>query len=158
MSDPDTMDYNRGYDLDFPGYDRETGCIPFPEEDWREWYDFFVGQEPQRFYAYVCREDGGFIGEVNLHRNEGAPWYEMGVLLEARHRSRGYSLEALELLLRHAFEGLGADAVHNDFEETRQAALKVHLNAGFQVLRRQGGIVEVLITREDYRRKCSHAH
>ncbi|WP_296114695.1 hypothetical protein [uncultured Anaerococcus sp.] len=28
LKDPDTMAYNKGYDLDFPGYDKKTGCFP----------------------------------------------------------------------------------------------------------------------------------
>ena len=27
MSDPETMSYNKGYDLDFDGYHKDTGCI-----------------------------------------------------------------------------------------------------------------------------------
>ena len=27
LEDPKTMSYNRGYELDFDGYDKETGCI-----------------------------------------------------------------------------------------------------------------------------------
>ncbi|MBQ1690249.1 MAG: hypothetical protein II018_03190 [Firmicutes bacterium] len=30
MSDPVTMSYNRGYDLGFDGYHKNTGCIDFP--------------------------------------------------------------------------------------------------------------------------------
>lgn len=27
MNDPDTMSYNKGYELGFDGYNNETGCI-----------------------------------------------------------------------------------------------------------------------------------
>ena len=37
LSQPETMAYNRGYDLPFEGYDRTTGCIAFPREKWAEW-------------------------------------------------------------------------------------------------------------------------
>lgn len=30
MSQPDTMDYNKGYDVSFEGYHKDTGCIDFP--------------------------------------------------------------------------------------------------------------------------------
>ena len=55
MQDPDTMSYNRGYGLDLEGYDNETGCIAFPEKDWADWYAYFIGQEPERYYAYIVR-------------------------------------------------------------------------------------------------------
>lgn len=38
MKDPETMSYNKGYDMLFDGYDRETGCIIFPKEDWEDCY------------------------------------------------------------------------------------------------------------------------
>lgn len=47
MNDPDTMSYNKGYNIDFDGYDKETGCIAFPEQKWADWYDYFVGNEPE---------------------------------------------------------------------------------------------------------------
>ena len=141
LADPATMSYNRGYDLDFSGYDRATGCISFPETAWRTWYNQWISREPQRFYAYVMRSDGLFLGEVDLHRSEDEPWYEMGVVLEAAHRGRGYGRPALELLLHHAFSVLKADAVRNSFEVERTAALKLHLAAGFREIGREDGIV-----------------
>lgn len=142
LADPATMGYNRGYDLDFAGYDRATGCIDFPEAEWRDFWDgWCTGHDPQRFYAYVMRSDGLFLGEVNLHRNGDEPWYEMGVVLEAAHRGKGYGRPALELLLHHAFSVLKAGAVRNSFEVERTAALKLHLAAGFREIGRENGIV-----------------
>lgn len=154
MADPATMDYNRGYDLPFEGYDRETGCIVFPKEKWPAWYDWFVGQGSKQFYAYIVRKsDGTFLGEVNVHKNEEKPWYEMGIVLEGKCRGQGYANEALGLLLQYAFEVLKVPAVHNNFEETRTAALRTHLAAGFAEYRRGGGVVELLITREQWEKR-----
>lgn len=150
LADPATMGYNRGYDLGFDGYDNETGCIAFPEAAWRDWYDWWIGREPERFYAYVADGEGRFLGEVNLHRSGNEPWYEMGVVLEAVHRGRGYGREALELLLHHAFSALKAGAVRNSFEAGRTAALKAHLAAGFQEIGREKDIINLEITREEY--------
>lgn len=151
MSDPDTMAYNKGYDLSFDGYDRETGCIAFPREEWAAWHAYFVGQEPLRYYAYIARErDGAFLGEVNLHKSVLHDWHDMGIVLEARYRGQGYSVEALRLLLRQAFEVMGLSAVHNDFETSRSAAISAHMAAGFSVLQEANGLLEVLITREQY--------
>ena len=134
MSDPATMSYNAGYDLGFDGYHNDTGCIDFPEERWQSWYVRFIGREPEKFYAYIVRkEDGVFIGEVVL-RQEGEPGrYEMGVVIEACHRGKGYSAEALHMLMDIAFNRLGARKVCNDFERSRAAALKLHLNVGFEI-------------------------
>lgn len=150
MSDPATMSYNAGYDVDFPGYHRDTGCIDFPEEKWQGWYDRFIGKEPEKFYAYVVRKsDGMFIGEVVL-RQEGAPGrYEMGVVIEACHRGMGYSAEALKLLMDVAFGRLNAQVVCNDFERSRAAALKLHLNTGFEIVG-EDDCVHLELTRERY--------
>ena len=154
MQDPDTMSYNKGYPLNADGYHPETGCIAFPKQEWDNWYDYFVGQEPQRFYAYIMRKtDGVFIGEVNIHKNPDTSWYNMGIVLEAPYRGKGYSTEALELLLQHAFERMGAEAVRNDFGRERISALRAHQTVGFTILSEENGIMELQITREQYFRK-----
>ena len=154
MQDPDTMSYNKGYDLNFNGYDKATGCIDFPQEKWADWYAHFIGQEPHRFYAYIVRaSDGEFIGEVNAHRNVDAGWYEMGIVLEAKYRGKGYAAAALRLLLQYAFEKIGAEAVHNEFEEERSAALQTHRSAGFTRYRQENSMIELLITKEQYFRQ-----
>lgn len=152
LSDPETMGYNAGYDLHFPGYDRETGCIAFPEENWDGWYHRWIGREPERWYAYLRRKgDGTFLGEVNLYRSGEPGWYNMGVVLHSRYRGQGYSREGMELLLRQAFEHLGAAGVRNDFERTRRAAYQLHLAAGFvPVLEKDGGVLLLELSRERY--------
>ncbi len=153
MADPATMDYNRGFALHCAGYDSKTGCIAFPRDEWRGWYDYFVGGGPDRFYAYIKRAfDGEFLGEVNLHRAQGAAFYEMGIVVEGKHRGRGYSGEALRLLLERAFFDLDAREVRNSFSASRTAALRVHTEAGFEVLRRDGDDVFLRLTRESFLR------
>ena len=158
LQDADTMAYNKGYALGFAGYDPKTGCIAFPESEWADWYGYFIGQEPLRYYAYIVRDsDSAFLGEVNLHKAPDAEGYEMGIVFEARHRGKGCAAGALRLLLRHAFEVLDANAVCNDFEETRSAALQAHLSAGFSVTGRKDGMMSLAITRESYFQHHRHA-
>lgn len=149
MEDPETMSYNRGYDLDFAGYDKETGCIAFPKEEWKSCYNYFVGHEPERFYAYLVNtENGEFVGEVNAHKSVGHDWYDMGIVIEAKHRGKGYANEGLRLLLHHAFIDMGAMAVHNSFEKSRNAALKAHEHAGFCKYSEENGVIELAIAKE----------
>lgn len=151
LEDPKTMSYNCGYELDFDGYDKETGCIAFPESKWKNAYEYLVGNEPKCFYAYlVSTENGEFAGDVNLHKSAGHDWYEMGIVIEAKHRGKGYASEGLRLLLRHAFEEMGANAVHNDFESSRTAAIKAHEHAGFRKYKEENGIIEFIITKEQF--------
>lgn len=150
MADPETMSYNRGYE-EFEGYNKENGCIEFPEEEWDEWYDYFVGNEPQRFYAYVVRKiDNTFIGEVNLHNSAEHDWHEMGIVIEAKYRGQGYSVEALKLLIKYGFEEMNVSAIHNMFEMDRTAAIHTHLSAGFQEYGKCDNMLELLIAREQY--------
>lgn len=151
MEDPETMSYNRGYDLDFAGYDKGTGCIAFPEEEWESCYNYFVGHEPERFYAYLVNtENGEFVGEVNAHKSVGHDWYDMGIVIEAKHRGKGYANEGLRLLLHHAFIDMDAMAVHNSFEKSRNAALKAHEHAGFCKYSEENGVIELAITKERF--------
>ncbi len=140
LSDPATMSYNAGYELGFPGYHNDTGCIDFPREDWDGWYARWVGNEPARFYAYLMAE-GEPVGEVSLHETEGPGVYEMGIVLHSSRRGRGCSREGMRLLLDHAFGELGAKEVTNCFERTRKAALKIHLAAGFQIVKEENNLL-----------------
>ncbi len=151
LSDPDTMSYNRGYDLGFPEYHNDTGCIDFPEKNWDGWYARWVDAEPERFYAYLRRrEDGAFLGEVNLYRKGEPGWYEMGIVLKAEYRGMSYSSKGMELLLRQAFENMGAAGVRNEFERTRESAWRIHRAAGFEAVGKGKAVVLLRLPREQY--------
>lgn len=148
LGDPESMSYNRGYELDIPTYHKDTGCIDFPKEAWEGWYSRWVGAEPERFYAYL--RDGDFLGEVNLYETDGPGVYEMGIVLHSSQRGKGYARAGMALLLDHAFGEMGAGEVTNRFERTREAALKVHQDAGFQVTGEEGGVLRLSLKRENW--------
>lgn len=159
QEDADTMSYNAGWDVCYDGYHPDTGCIDFPRENWGEKHARWVGKEPDRFYAFVKeRKSGRFICEVCYHYTPENNWWDMGVLLYAPYRGRGYGLRALELLLYRAFVVDGIERLHNDFEDTRSAALAIHRKAGFREvgesrITRFGEpvrVVDLLLTKEEY--------
>jgi len=155
MADPATMSYNAGYDP-WPGYHRDTGCIDFPEEKWADWYADWVGREPERFYAYIRRRsDGQWIGDVNFHHTPDKGWWDMGIVICAAYRGRGYAEPALRLMLDHAFRDCGVDCIHNDFEAARDAAWKAHLAVGFRDAGTKDGIRHLLLAREEYLATCA---
>lgn len=39
MNDPETMEYNAGYDMELKGYERQSGTISKTDEEMLEWYD-----------------------------------------------------------------------------------------------------------------------
>ncbi|MBQ4166646.1 MAG: GNAT family N-acetyltransferase [Clostridia bacterium] len=144
LSDPATMSYNAKW---FP----PDGCIPFPKEEWEEWHGDWIGNAPQRFYAYVERiSDGAFVGGVNYQYNKEADAWEIGVLITASERGGGYGKKALELLVKRAFETDGAARLVNFFEPERRAALRMHLECGFTETSSEDGLVHLLLTREEY--------
>jgi len=150
LSEPNTMSYNKNYDVSFDGYDSETGCIKFPESAWQNWHDWFINNEPARFYAYISH-DGTFIGEVNVRlSDEKNKIYDMGIVIEAKHRGNAYSVEALKLLLKYAFENLKAEEVQNSFESNRKIAIKTHVKAGFKIINEENGICSLTIMKSDY--------
>lgn len=153
MSDPDTMSYNAGWDIDCEEYHRDTGCIDFPEKEWADWYENWKDREPDRFYAYIRRSsDGAWIGEVNFHYTAEKDWWDMGIVIFAPFRGKGYAVPALKRLLDHAFCDCHVSRVHNDFEIARNEvpAWETHRKAGFKEMGVEDGILHMMVTRKDY--------
>ena len=141
MSDPETMSYN----------DPWGGCIDYPDEVLPAWYENWVGMEPERFYAYIKRtSDGAWIGDVNFHYNPEKDWWDMGIVIYAPYRGRGYAVPAFQLLLERAFRVCGISQLHNDFETTRDAAWAIHRKVGFKEMGMEDGILQLILTKEDY--------
>ena len=133
MTDPKTMAYNAPW---FP----PDGCIPDPLDDWNNLMAHWIGQEPQRFYAYLMRtSDGAFVGDVNFHYTPERGWWDMGIVIYAPERSKGYGKQGLELLIDYAFSH-GVTRLHNEFETTRDAAYAIHRAVGFEEVGRENGV------------------
>ena len=144
MSDPATMAYNAPW---FP----PDGCIPHPEEDWANLTEHWIGQEPQLFYAYLQRKsDGAFVGDVNYHYTPERDWWDMGVVIYAPERGKGYGKQGLRLLADHAFSH-GVKRLHNEFETTRDAAYRIHRAVGFAEVGQKNGCYQLELTEERFR-------
>ena len=153
MSDPETMSYNAGWDVDYAGYHRDTGCIDYPDEVLPGWYANMIGQEPGRFYAYIKRSsDGAWIGDMCFHYTPEKDWWDMGIVMYAPFRGKGYAGPALKLMLDHAFRDCGIFRIHNDFEVARNeiGAWETHRKAGFRELGVEDGFLHMMITKEEY--------
>ena len=144
LSDPATMAYNAPW---FP----PDGCIPEPEKAWEDCYARMVGQEPERFYAYLQRSsDGAFVGDVNFHYTPEKDWWDMGVVICASERGKGYGKQGLRLLCDRAFRVAGITRLHNEFETTRGAAFHIHRAVGFREVSAENGVVHLMLTAEEY--------
>ena len=144
MTDPATMAYNAPW---FP----PDGRIPDPEGGWKRLTEGWIGKEPDRFYAFLRRKsDGAFVGDVNFHRAADEDRWDMGIVIYAPERGKGYGKEGLRLLLARAFLWDGVPCLRNDFEAERAAAYRIHQAAGFREKGITDGIVRLELTRKEY--------
>ena len=131
QSDPKTMSYNAGYDVSYFGYHYNTGCIDFPKEKWRDTYNKRINEN--KYFAYIkdCTINR-YVGYVNYQYNKNDDIYECGVLIESKYRGKGYSKDALRLLVKEANKN-GVDYLYDTFEKDRENTLKTFLDVGFEV-------------------------
>ena len=89
LSDPSTMSYNHAY----------GGTIDFPPARWEGWAARWLdAADGARFYRYLAREDGIFVGETAYHYDEAQRIYICDIIVHARYRHQGYGREGLRLL------------------------------------------------------------
>ena len=144
MTDPATMAYNAPW---FP----PDGCIPNPEEEWEDLQKGWIGCEPKRFYAFLRRRsDGAFVGDVNYHFNPSRNWWDMGIVICAHERGKGYGKQGLRLLTDKALRVDGVGLLHNDFETARDAAYAIHRAVGFRDAGVWDGNIQLELSRDTY--------
>jgi len=94
MEDEKTMSYNHAY----------GGCIPFPEKEWRNWYDaWVVNGQGKRAYRYLQNDEGTFVGEIAYHI-DAAGRCQADVLIHFPFRGKGYGRKGLQMLCHMAKE------------------------------------------------------
>lgn len=151
MSDPETMDYNKGLDLGFKGYDNETGCIDFKESKWNDWYNCWINMEPDRYYAYLVEQANNCpVGEIAIRFDEEKATYIISIIIEYKHRGKGFGREGLKLLLDKAFIELGLEKVTDEFPESRTAAANLFKDFGFKVVENKNKTILIELSRERY--------
>ncbi len=120
MADPETMSYNHAW----------GGTIPFPQEEWRDWYDFWiVNHEDKRYYRYLMDNTGRFIGEIAYHYDSGRNLYVADVIVHAPYRGKGYGNIGLDLLCSAAKKN-GVDVLYDDIA-IDNPAITMFLKHGF---------------------------
>ena len=130
MMDPETMDYNAGYDIDISGYNKETGTITKTDDEMKIWYNNWINKEPDRYYAYIYVNDiDDPIGEVYYYLDNDK--YNVGILIQDKYRGMGYSYEALLKLLEIAFKKNNINELVDYFPKERISAYKLFTKAGF---------------------------
>ncbi|MBQ9593466.1 MAG: GNAT family N-acetyltransferase [Lachnospiraceae bacterium] len=121
LADEETMSYNHAW----------GGTVPFPEEDWQDWYDFWVvNPEDGRIYRFLKDASGEFVGEIAYHPDPELQACIADVIIYAPFRGRGYGSRALDLLCALAAEN-GLTCLYDDIAIDNPAA-DMFLRHGFR--------------------------
>lgn len=130
--DPNTMDYNAGYDLTFSGYNRENGTIKTDLKELENiWSKKWIGNEPTNFYYYISLNNK-FIGEIYAKFDEYKNAHEIGIVIKAEHRGKGISTPAIKLLCEKLKES-GIKNLYHELPKSRVGAIKADTNNGFVI-------------------------
>lgn len=121
MAEEETMSYNHHW----------GGTIPFPEENWPDWYDYWVANpEGKRFYRYLQEETSGeFIGEIAYHFDAEEQKYIADVIVHAKYRGKGFGEQGLRMLCKAAKER-GVVVLYDNIA-IDNSAIKLFLKCGF---------------------------
>ena len=131
MSDPNTMAYNAGYDVNYEGYHKNTGCINFPQDKWQEWANTKLNNS-NFFYAYILDiETNQFVGYVNFNKDPKTKRATMGIVIKSEFHGQGYMRPAMMKVIEMAKEK-GVEFLTDTVPENREKALKVFYDLGFK--------------------------
>ena len=132
LSDPSTISYNHAY----------GGTIVFPPARWEGWAAHWLdAADGARFYRYLAREDGIFVGETAYHYDEAQRIYICDIIVHARYRHQGYGREGLRLLC-DAARAQGVTALYDDIAADNPS-VALFLACGFEIAARTADIVLV---------------
>lgn len=132
LADPVMMSYNAGWDVSYPGYDRATGCIDWPESEWDEFQSAYLLAPPGRagYFFVQLVSPSEFVGHVHYRLDEKKIAH-IGINVVPSQRRRGLGRQGLCLLCEHVWRVTDAVALRNDFEDTRESARRLHQRLGF---------------------------
>ncbi len=132
MADPKTMNYNAGYEVSFSGYHYDSGCIDFPESEWKNWLAKKFS-DPNFYYAYIKDIDTNtFVGYLNYHMDSNNK-FMMGIVIKSDYQRQGYMKPAMHQLIQKAKQN-NIPALYNTVPLSRARALKGFFDVGFEIV------------------------
>ena len=123
MADIETMSYN----------DAWGGTIPFPKEDWEEWYTLWVRNSGQERYYRYLKDDANkvFVGEISYHFDKLRNIYICDVIIKAEFRKQGFGTQGIQLLCEAA-KANGVEVLYDDIATDNPSA-HLFLKNGFSI-------------------------
>lgn len=123
MADIETMSYN----------DAWGGIIPFPKEDWEEWYTLWVRNSGQERYYRYLKDDANkvFVGEISYHFDKLRNIYICDVIIKAEFRKQGFGTQGIQLLCEAA-KANGVEALYDNIAADNSSA-QLFLKNGFSI-------------------------
>lgn len=123
MADIETMSYN----------DAWGGTIPFPKEDWEEWYTLWVRNSGQERYYRYLKDDANkvFVGEISYHFDKLRNIYICDVIIKAEFRKQGFGTQGVQLLCEAA-KANGVEVLYDDIAADNPSA-HLFLKNGFSI-------------------------
>jgi len=120
MADEKTMSYNHAW----------GGTIPFPKEEWQDWYEhWIINHEGKRYYRYLRKNSGAFIGEIAYHYDSERNLYVADIIVYSPYRGKGYGGIGLGLLCNAAKQN-GVKVLYDDMA-IDNTAINMFLKHGF---------------------------
>jgi GNAT superfamily N-acetyltransferase len=131
LADPEMMAYNADWDVSYPGYDRATGCIDWPESQWPAFEARLRLPAGRQGYFYVLdTETGAFVGHAHYRVDmDGAA--RIGLNVVPSRRGSGLGVRVLEFLVERIWRDTDATEIVNEFEDDRHSAIRSHRRCGF---------------------------
>ena len=123
MADIETMSYN----------DAWGGTIPFPKEDWEEWYTLWVRNSGQERYYRYLKDDANkvFVGEISYHFDKLRNIYICDVIIKAEFRKQGFGTQGIQLLCEAA-KANGVKVLYDDIAADNPST-HLFLKSGFSI-------------------------
>ena len=119
-----------GWDLDHPGYDRVTGCIDWPQDQWAAFEAWLLLLADR--HGYFCVRDptaSAYIGHAHYEVDVGVA--HIGINLVPEVRGSGLGVAVLTLLITRVWADSAATHAINECEDDRTPAFRTHRRCGF---------------------------
>lgn len=128
------------------------GTVELTDEKAKLWYGKMIdpGRETDRYFLIFNNADD-FIGEVSFHRyNSGTKTADFNIKILSTFRGRGYSHEAIKLILDYYFREFGGEVILDDIAKGNTGGQQALLKFGFEYVLDNEEIFLVKMTKERF--------